>query len=107
MNVEPNDLNNSLVIDPSDTTVHESRMLTHRVIVDVHTATDSEMFIEGWTGEARPAVIVLDDGTKLYASRDERGTGPGVMFMLCPVQQESHSTSWIKRRVAIVPADSP
>ncbi len=40
--------------------------------------TPDEQDVEGWS---RPAiVIVLDDGTKIYPSRDQEGNGPGAIF---------------------------
>jgi len=52
-------------------------------IVDVRAMTQNEMQQEGWSVPyrgARPVVMVLDDGTRLYASQDEEGNGPGAMF---------------------------
>ena len=92
-------LNNSLVYDPSESTTHESRELVHRTIVDVRRATDDEVFIEGWEAATpRPMVIILDDGTKIYASCDEKGTGPGVLFLLVPEDADG-ARIWHKQRV--------
>ena len=58
--------------------------LIGRRIADVRPLTADEMESEGWdpTGRFNPVgmVVVLDDGTKLYPSRDEEGNGPGVFF---------------------------
>ena len=48
-------------------------------IADVREMTEGEMDDEGWEGMAG-AVIVLSDGTRLFASRDSEGNGPGVIF---------------------------
>jgi len=52
--------------------------LQGRTIETVRPMTSDEQDVEGWS---RPAtVIVLDDGTKIYPSRDQEGNGPGVIF---------------------------
>lgn len=55
-----------------------------RRIADVRPMTADEMQVEGWDSTGRfhtvGMVVVLDDGTKLYPSRDEEGNGPGVFF---------------------------
>ena len=38
----------------------------------------AEKDAEGWNRGA--AILELDNGVKLYASRDEEGNGPGVLF---------------------------
>tara|TARA_Y100000592_G_C5194609_1_gene187710 strand:- start:64 stop:267 length:204 start_codon:yes stop_codon:yes gene_type:complete len=49
-----------------------------RTIETVRPMTPDEQDVEGWS---RPAiVIVLDDGTKIYPSRDQEGNGPGAIF---------------------------
>jgi hypothetical protein len=67
VNVEPrgSDLNNSLYHDTSDETVAETRSILHRVIVDVRYMTKEERAAEGVAD--RRVVIVLDDGTVLFA----------------------------------------
>jgi hypothetical protein len=47
-------------------------------IVDVRGMTSAEVNKEGW-GQST-TVLVLEDGTKIYASRDEEGNGPGALF---------------------------
>ena len=51
-------------------------------IVDVRPMTDRELADECWEGCAHlePPVVVLDDGTILYPSRDSGGNGPGSLF---------------------------
>lgn len=46
----------------------------------VRPMTREERIAEGWGGRRPPAVLVLDDGTKLYPSRDSEGNGPGELF---------------------------
>ena len=56
--------------------------LVGRTIREFHRMRRAELNAEGWDagpGDC-PVVIVLDDGTKLYASRDPEGTGPGALF---------------------------
>jgi hypothetical protein len=40
-----------------------------------------------WDGEA-PATLVFDDGTRLYASRDPEGNGPGQIIIRMPNGKE-------------------
>lgn len=56
--------------------------LAHRTIQDVRPMTPEELEAEGWSAAAWecPIVLVLDDGTKLYAARDPEGNGPGALF---------------------------
>jgi hypothetical protein len=44
--------------------------------------TQAEMIDEGWDFQLDPItpVIVLDDGTLIYPSRDHEGNGPGALF---------------------------
>ncbi len=51
-------------------------------IVDVRPMTDQELADEYWEGfeHLEPPVVVLDDGTILYPSRDAEGNGPGSLF---------------------------
>jgi len=44
----------------------------------VRPMTRAEMVNEGW--EESGMVIVLNNGTLLYASRDDEGNGPGTIF---------------------------
>jgi hypothetical protein len=96
------DLNNSLSID--DEPVLKTKSLLGRTIVDMREATSIEMAIEGWTG-APPMILVLDDGTKVYASRDTRGSGPGVLFLLVPevpVESAAYGQTWHKLCVDVL-----
>lgn len=51
-------------------------------IVDVRLMTSGEMKSNGWDHcrNREPVVLVLDDGTLLFASADEEGNGPGALF---------------------------
>lgn len=53
-------------------------MLEGRKIVEVRPMTAKEVAREGWDSPA--TVLVLDDGSLLYASRDEEGNGSGALF---------------------------
>jgi len=56
-----------------------------RTIETVRSMTPDEQNDEGWGRLA--TVIVLDDGTKLYPSRDWEGNGPGVIFGISPADE--------------------
>ena len=57
-------------------------------IVHIRPMTDKELQQEGWTRDFHaPAVIILDNGYKIYASQDEEGNGPGALFGLTPKNQ--------------------
>ena len=53
-------------------------------IVAVRQMTDEELSKEYWLDEMPPlreaTVLVLENGLKVYASRDEEGNGPGALF---------------------------
>jgi hypothetical protein len=51
-------------------------------IVEIRPMTGKEIVGEDWTewGDRGQPVLVLDDGTKLYPSRDDEGNGPGALF---------------------------
>lgn len=50
-------------------------------IVGLRKMTKAEMRREGWEGTNEiPMVIVLENGSLLYPSRDEEGNGPGSLF---------------------------
>lgn len=48
-------------------------------IVRIRKLTKSELGFEGWD-DANVVGIELDNGTILYASRDEEGNGAGALF---------------------------
>ena len=54
-----------------------------RKIVAVRPMKNLEQIVAGWDRwDNVPTAIVLDDGTVLFASRDEEGNGPGEIFGL-------------------------
>ena len=64
--------------------------LIGQTIKDIRRMTAKEQSEQGWDWVAsalhsqKPTVIVLGDGTKLFASQDEEGNGPGTMFGTAP-----------------------
>ena len=42
--------------------------------------TEAEKRLEGWEDFSGGIVLVLDDGTRLFPSRDLEGNGPGVLL---------------------------
>ena len=50
-----------------------------KVVSNVRAMTKKEMEAEGWAG-LRNTIIEFEDGTKVFASRDEEGNGPGCLF---------------------------
>ena len=54
--------------------------LTGRRIVEVRTMSKRELEAEGWPPDETVPVLVLDNGTLLFPSRDEEGNGPGALF---------------------------
>jgi hypothetical protein len=50
-----------------------------RKVAEIRPMTKGELTNEGWEGK-RVTVVVFDDGSKLYASRDSEGNGGGVLF---------------------------
>ena len=53
-----------------------------RKIIAVRLMNDKELEYEGWDdlGDEVSAVIILDNGDKIYASQDYEGNGPGALF---------------------------
>ena len=54
--------------------------LVGRSIVEVRAMSAREIEAEGWPLDETAPVLVLDDGTILFPSRDEEGNGPGALF---------------------------
>ena len=52
------------------------------VIAKVRAMTDEELAVEGWemNRHGRPTVLEFGDGSKIYASQDPEGNGPGALF---------------------------
>lgn len=65
--------------------------VTGQRIKRVRSMTRIEMQNEGWAYGRRgqPTVIELENGTILYASRDEEGNGPGALFAFDPKTKKS------------------
>lgn len=60
-----------------------------KTIKEVRPMTNAEAEAEGWEDwHDRAIVVVLDDGTKVYASRDTEGNGPGAFFGQAPNGQQ-------------------
>lgn len=55
-------------------------MLVGDRVAKVRLTTADEMDSEGWS--VPTVVLLMESGIKLYASQDEEGNGPGVMFAL-------------------------
>ena len=52
-----------------------------RKIIAVRLMNNKELEYEAWEDEREvSAVIILDNGDKIYASRDYVGNGPGALF---------------------------
>jgi len=50
-------------------------------IVAIREMTRKELSAQGWDGpRACALVIVLDDGSMIFASRDDEGNSPGALF---------------------------
>jgi len=63
----------------------EVSLFVGKIIKEVRKMTSEEMKKEGWTGNRSTIIIVLDDGSKIFASSDEEGNGPGCMFGTNPI----------------------
>jgi hypothetical protein len=49
-------------------------------IVKIRPLTTKELASEHWDTNSNVTCLVLSNGTKLYASQDSEGNGPGTMF---------------------------
>jgi hypothetical protein len=54
------------------------KLLVGKKIVKVSYMHPDNMDEMGW--DRAPLVIILDDGTSIYPSRDDEGNGPGSLF---------------------------
>lgn len=59
-------------------------MIIGKTVVSVSHMNEYEMEREGWDHYSPTTVIEFDDGTKIFASSDEEGNGPGCMFGYTP-----------------------
>ena len=64
--------------------------LVGRRIVEVRAMSTRELEAEGWPPDETVPVLVLDDGTILFPSRDEEGNGPGALFGATARKQGFH-----------------
>jgi hypothetical protein len=55
--------------------------LVGKKIIEVRQMTEEEVEYEGWPGPGDDTVLVLDDGTRVYASCDPEGNMPGALFV--------------------------
>lgn len=58
--------------------------LVGKKIIEVRQMTEEEVEYEGWPGAGDDTVLVLDDGTRVYASCDPEGNMPGALFVREP-----------------------
>ena len=56
-------------------------LVTGKKIVKVRTMTKKELETEGWHSRYPIIVLELDNGLKIYASKDDEGNGPGALFL--------------------------
>jgi len=54
-------------------------LLKGKKIVDVRYMTEKERDMLGW--HSRCVIIILDDGTSIYPSRDDEGNDAGALFV--------------------------
>jgi hypothetical protein len=65
--------------------IPEPKSFVGHTIAMVRPMTIRELEDEGWTlRSSKPLAIILDDGTKIYASQDDEGNGPGALFGQLP-----------------------
>lgn len=57
---------------------------TGRTILQVRWMTQKELEREGWEGRGGVLALDLNDGGILFASCDDEGNGPGVVFAISP-----------------------
>ena len=46
--------------------------------------TEAEQCEQGWDGDEAATVLVFEDGTTVFASRDPEGNGPGCLYGRSP-----------------------
>lgn len=54
--------------------------LEGKSVKEIRGMTKAELEDEGWHKNDECTVIVFDDGTLIYPSRDSEGNGPGALF---------------------------
>lgn len=56
-------------------------MFVGQTVKEIRPMTEAEMEAESWEGRhGTNMVVVLSNGAKFYASRDDEGNGPGTLF---------------------------
>jgi hypothetical protein len=55
--------------------------LVGKKLIEVRQMTEEKVEYEGWPGAGDDTVLVLDDGTRVFASSDEEGNNPGALFV--------------------------
>jgi hypothetical protein len=64
---------------------HRNDDITGHKVTHVRPMTKKELAEEGWDDHRGvPVVLVFSNGTKLYASQDDEGNGPGALFGVDP-----------------------
>jgi len=56
--------------------------LENKTVSEVRQMTDAELEREGWDHYrgSTPTVLVFEDGTRVFPSKDPEGNGPGALF---------------------------
>lgn len=54
--------------------------LVGRKIVEQRRMTEEELNAQGWDEDGKTTCLVFDDGSKIFASQDDEGNGPGNIF---------------------------
>jgi len=67
--------------------IPETSFLLDKVIITCRPMSKEELKKEGWQTPAH--VIILNDNTKIYASRDEEGNDSGALFIRDPMGKTS------------------
>ena len=62
----------------SQWTEDASKLLLNKTIVGVRYMTDDEQASMHW--DSKPIILVLNDGTAIYPSRDDEGNDAGALF---------------------------
>ena len=55
-----------------------SKLLLDKTIVEVRYMTDEEQTSMHW--DSKPIILILNDGTAIYPSRDDEGNDAGALF---------------------------
>ena len=81
LNIFAGDLEAEVVIAPSYLEQIKNLLVPpDKQIVEIREIGRDELDGEGWDERNGSPVIVLADGTRIYASQDYEGNGPGALF---------------------------